>query len=306
MARRRGATSLSGILLVDKPAGLTSHDVVARVRRYTGEGRVGHAGTLDPAAIGLLVVLIGPYTRLEPYLSAAEKSYVATIRFGSATDTDDAEGETVATAPVPDAIFEPASARELLGGFLGMSEQMPPAYSAIKVGGQVAHRAARAGEALDLKPRPIEVFEAELLATDAPDAFWVVEFRVSKGTYIRSLARDLGRAAGTEAHLAALQRTASGTLSLAQAVSLEDVERVAAMGDVTDLFADPLAALGLPALEAPLDDVVCGRKLPLPAAPALAEDALVAVTAEGALAAVYRRRGDSLVPDAVFARREPA
>lgn len=306
MARRRGATSLSGILLVDKPAGMTSHDVVARIRRYTGEGRVGHAGTLDPAATGLLVVLIGPYTRLEPYLSAAEKSYVATIRFGSATDTDDAEGETIATAPVPDAIFDPVRAREHLGGFLGRSEQMPPAYSAIKVDGQVAHRAARAGEALELKARPIEVFEAELVAVDADEALWVVEFRVSKGTYIRSLARDLGRAAGTEAHLAGLKRTASGTLSLAQAVSLEDVERVAAMGDVADLFADPLAALGLPAVAAPLDDVVTGRKLPLPSSPELAEEALVAVTADGALAAVYRRRGDSLVPDAVFARREPA
>lgn len=305
MARRRGATSLAGILLVDKPAGMTSHDVVARVRRATGEGRVGHAGTLDPLATGLLVVLVGPYTRLEPYLSSAEKSYLATLRFGAETDTDDAEGAITRTSPTDESLFAPERAREVLRGFLGKSEQQPPAYSAIKVGGQVAHRAARAGGALELAPRPIEVYEAELLSVDADEREWTVAFRVSKGTYVRALARDIGRSAGSAAHLAGLRRTASGASDVAQALSLEDVERAAAVGGIEGLFADPLAALGLPVVEAPRESVECGRSVALSASVQdCAEDTLVAVVAEGELAAVYRRRADLLVPDAVFVRRD--
>lgn len=305
MARRRGATTLAGILLVDKPTGMTSHDVVARVRRATGEGRVGHAGTLDPSATGLLVVLVGPFTRLEPYLSAAEKSYVATIRFGAETDTDDADGEVTRTAAANEALFEPARACEVLQGFLGSSTQQPPAYSAIKVAGQVAHRAARAGEALALESRLIEVLEAELVALDAEAREWTVAFRVSKGTYIRALARDIGRAVDCAAHLAGLRRTASGGLSVAEAFVLEDIERAAALGDVEGLFADPIGALDLPAVEAPRADVETGRSVALPAEMMeLAEGSLVAVTCDGHLAAVYRRAADLLVPDAVFVRRD--
>ena len=185
-AARRGATGLSGILLVDKPEGMTSHDVVAIVRRATGEGRVGHAGTLDPAATGLLVVLVGPATRLEPYLSSATKSYEATIAFGAATDTDDADGVIVATSPVPENVRDPAYAQALLARFLGESEQVPPTYSAIKTAGKAAHRVARAGGEVVVQPRPIRVDEARLLGVDPATESWRVSFTVSKGTYIRA------------------------------------------------------------------------------------------------------------------------
>ncbi len=212
-AARRGATGLSGILLVDKPEGMTSHDVVAIVRRATGEGRVGHAGTLDPAATGLLVVLVGPATRLEPYLSSATKSYEATIAFGAATDTDDADGAVIATSPVPTEVGDPVYARALLARLLGDSEQMPPTYSAIKTAGEVAHRVARAGGEVVVRPRAIRVDEARLLDVDPETESWRVAFTVSKGTYIRALARDVGLAADTHAHLSGLTRTNSGRAS---------------------------------------------------------------------------------------------
>src|SRR5665648_353727 len=142
MSTRRGATDLSGILAVDKPSGITSHDVVAAVRRATGERRVGHAGTLDPVATGLLTILVGPATRLEPYLSGHDKTYVATIAFGTSTDTDDADGAVIQTVPVPGDVIDPDAASRLLASFTGEQLQVPPAYSAIKRGGQVAHRAA--------------------------------------------------------------------------------------------------------------------------------------------------------------------
>jgi len=224
-ARRRGATGLSGVLCIDKPQGPTSHDVVATVRRATGEGRVGHAGTLDPMATGLLVVLIGPATRLEPFLSSASKSYHATVRFGAETDTDDAEGSVTQTAAVPEAAFDPEVARAAVAELLGESSQMPPAYSAIKVDGTVAHRAARAGTPIELKPRLITVYEAALVDTDRVVSTWTVDVTVSKGTYVRALARDLGRGHGSsrvhvdrrrhglEGHLRAGARSGPGTCS---------------------------------------------------------------------------------------------
>jgi len=297
----RGASGLSGILPIDKPAGMTSHDVVARVRRALGEKRVGHAGTLDPAATGLLVVLVGPATRLEPYLSAARKSYTATITFGTATDTDDAEGATVRTVPVPQDTFDRTHAQRLLARFLGASQQMPPAYSAIKVGGVTAHRAARAGNALELKARPIEVYRAELIDVESDPATWTVEFEVSKGTYIRALARDLGEAAGTAAHLSALRRTASGALVLEQATTLETVEAAGAEG-IEPLFVDPVGAVGaLPVVEAPLADVANGRSLTLPPDAVAGTGELFAVVCEHRLKALYRATGDGLVPEVVLA-----
>jgi tRNA pseudouridine55 synthase len=297
---RRGATSLVGVLPIDKPAGLTSHDVVARVRRLTGEGRVGHAGTLDPMATGLLVVLIGAYTRLAPYLTAATKSYEATIAFGSETDTDDAEGEVVRSAPVPPDVLDTDRARAALASFLGRSMQAPPAYSAIKVGGKVAHRAARAGDPLALEPREIDVNAADLIAIDPDAATWRVAFTVSKGTYVRALARDLGRACGTAAHLSALRRTTSGALSLDDAHTLEEVETSAAAGTLADLLADPLAALALPIVATRDEAVRTGARIPAPADPRLAEGSNVAVTLGDALAGVYRLAGGRLEPAVVF------
>lgn len=297
---RRGATSLAGILLVDKPAGMTSHDVVAIVRRETGEGRVGHAGTLDPMATGLLVILIGPYTRLEPYLSAARKSYQARIVFGSETDTDDAEGAVVRETAVPAAVGGSQYARTMLAAAVGPALQAPPAYSAIKVAGRVAHKAARAGEALELAPRPIEVYSAVLTSVDPGTPSWDVAYRVSKGTYIRALARDLGRACGTAAHLGALRRTASGPLALADASTLDEVATASASGGIGRLFTDPLVALGLPVYEADPASLTDGRSLALDASHEREDGALRAVTVAGALAGVYRVSAERLVPVVVL------
>lgn len=302
MSRRRGESGLSGILLVDKPAGMTSHDVIDRVRRATGERRVGHAGTLDPAATGLLIVLVGPATRLASHLTAAEKTYEATIRFGSATDTDDAEGAVILELPVPDAIFDPAAAQTLLDGLLGESMQVPPAYSAIKVDGKVAHRAARGGDELELAARPIEVLEAALLAVDAEAIEWRVRFRVSKGTYIRSLARDLGVAAATAAHLTALRRTGSGHVDIAAAVTLDEIAAAGGQGRAQTLFADPASVFGhLVRITADQTTVLTGRPLPKPDT---LDDKMAPVavfTDDGRLIALYRGKDDRLVPEVVIA-----
>jgi tRNA pseudouridine55 synthase len=309
-SRRRGATDLAGILLLDKPAGPTSHDVVAAVRGATGEGRVGHAGTLDPMATGLLVVLVGPFTRLEPYLSAATKSYTATIAFGAATDTDDAEGAVIAMAEVPLAVLDAHHARAALDGLLGDGVQTPPAYSAIKVAGRTAHKAARAGEALQLAPRAFTVTRADLLAVRADPASWDVALEVSKGTYVRAIARDLGEAEGTRAHLSALRRTASGALDVRDAHTLEEITAAAQCGGasaVAELFADPLVALALPTVEGERASVASGRPLPRSLAPADAsEGSHVAATVGGMLAAVYRVTADSLAPEAVMLRGDAA
>lgn len=304
-ARKRGATGLSGVLLVDKPIGYTSHDVVARMRRVTGEGRIGHAGTLDPAATGLLVVLIGTATRLEPYLSAAVKRYEATIEFGSATDTDDAEGAVTETAPVDAALADPVSAREVLAGFVGEQMQRPPAYSAIKIGGQVAHRAARAGEPLDIPQRAIEVYRAELLGVEGDASVetplrWRVDFEVSKGTYIRSLARDIAESAETRGHLCGLRRTASGPMSLEAAVSLDDAMAAAEAGELATLWIDPVLALGFTAASGDLAEIEQGRSIPVPEGCEAAEGEPVALVDDALVRAIYRREGDMLRPQAVF------
>ena len=299
MTARRGATDLAGIVPVDKPAGMTSHDVVSELRRATGEGRVGHAGTLDPMATGLLVVLVGPFTRLEPYLSGALKSYEARIAFGCATDTDDTDGEVIEVAPVPDSVFDSHQAQTVLDSFLGEAMQAPPAYSAIKSGGRVAHRAARSGSPLELAPRPIRVDSAEFMRIDADARTWDVAFRVSKGTYVRALARDIGQACGTLATLSALRRTSAGMLTLDDALPLDEVVVAVAEGRFSDVCVDPLAALGLPVLRASLAEVADGRALVADAAPHLPEGAVAAVVCEDALYGVYVRTGDRIVPQAI-------
>jgi len=237
---RRGATALAGVLLVDKPAGMSSHGVIAALRRLTGEGRIGHAGTLDPEATGLLVVLFGPATKLSETLHAADKSYEATISFGTQTTTDDREGEAIATSVPPSEVFDPACAQALLDAFRGKQKQKPPQFSALKVAGERSYAAARKGRELDLAPRAIEVFEARLLAIDPVAQTWTVDFRVSKGTYIRALARDIGLAAGTHAHLERLRRTQSGNLRLADAHTLDEIEK-----HISDASGSPLAIADL-------------------------------------------------------------
>ncbi|MCE5191425.1 MAG: tRNA pseudouridine(55) synthase TruB [Actinomycetia bacterium] len=298
---RRGATGLAGIIAVDKPAGLTSHGVVARIRQLTEEGRVGHAGTLDPMATGVLVVLVGPYTRLEKFLSGHDKGYSATITFGTETDTDDAEGHVVRAAAVPAETFDPEAATCVLRGFVGASEQQPPVYSAIKLGGKTSHKVARAGGALDLAPRKVVVHVATLRGVDPTARTWDVDFLVSKGTYIRALARDIGRSVGSAAHLSALRRTSCGAISIETAVTLDQVAHHADNGTITDVFYDATAALGFPIIDATAEErlaVTAGRAIALPQPSA--DAAYFSVRANGSLRAVYRRDGERLRPDTVL------
>ena len=241
---KRGTSGLSLVVGVNKPAGMSSHDVVNRCRRIFGERRVGHTGTLDPMATGVLPVCVGPATRLGAYLTGHDKRYRVRIAFGAGTDTDDAEGRVLRTAPVPARVLDPEFARAFVAGLVGARKQMPPAYSAVKVGGTKSYEAARSGSIIELKPRDIVVHDALLLGVreaangcDLPS--WDVEFHVSKGTYIRALARDAGAALGCPAHVAALERTALGLLSLEECVSLE------ALADLGDRAAlDPVRLLG--------------------------------------------------------------
>jgi len=211
---------VSGVLVVDKPVGLTSHDVVQIIRRGTGIRRAGHTGTLDPRASGVLVILIGPAVRLSEYVSASDKRYQATIRLGSSTDTYDSEGIITSTAEVGDINEEEFD--EILQKFVGEMEQVPPPYSAIKVKGRKAYEMARKGEDVELEPRIINVYSLEILEWAPPEA--VIDVYCSSGTYVRSLANDLGKEMGTGAHLVGLRRTKSGRFTLRDAVPLRRLQ----------------------------------------------------------------------------------
>ena len=188
---KRGTTDLCLVLAVDKPSGMTSHDVVSRARRIFGEKRIGHTGTLDPLASGVLPLCVGPATRLDQFLTGHDKSYVVSVVFGAATDTDDCDGEVIRTGVVPDEVFDPFFASVFVGGLVGKSKQLPPVYSAIKVGGTKACDAARKGRVIDLAPRDIEVYSAELLGIGGADgtepARWDIAFKVSKagGSFVQ-------------------------------------------------------------------------------------------------------------------------
>lgn len=206
---------VSGVLVIDKPVGLTSHDVVQIVRRGTGIRRAGHTGTLDPRASGVLVVLIGPAVRLSEFISASDKRYQATIKLGSSTESYDAEMEP--TEEVEVTVTE-EEFNDLLKSYLGEIEQVPPPYSAVKVDGKKAYERAREGEEVELEPRIINVYNLDVLEWALPEV--VIDVYCSSGTYVRSLANDLGEALGVGAHLVGLRRTKSGQFSLRDAVSL--------------------------------------------------------------------------------------
>jgi tRNA pseudouridine55 synthase len=210
----------SGLVIVDKPAGLTSHDVVARVRRLAAARRVGHAGTLDPMATGVLVVGVGQATRLLGYLALTAKEYVATIRLGQSTSTDDAEGEPTGGASAAD--VSTAALAAAVTDLTGDIQQVPPGVSAIKVGGQRAYRLTRAGAAPSLAARPVTVYEFTVTGVRREGALLDVDttVRCSTGTYIRALARDLGAALGTGGHLTSLRRTRVGAYDIAEARTL--------------------------------------------------------------------------------------
>ncbi len=214
-----------GLLLLDKPSGPTSHDLVMAVRRGAGEKHVGHAGTLDPLATGLLVICLGAATRLSDYVRDRDKRYRARVRLGQTTNTYDADGDLVAESHLrPDQ----AAVEAALAGFRGQIQQRPPAFSAIKRGGQKAYELARQGLAVELEPRPVEIFALELSEWQPPD--FTLEVHCASGTYIRSLAHDLGQLLGCGAHLTALRRTASGRFDVREAVTLTALQEAFAAG----------------------------------------------------------------------------
>jgi tRNA pseudouridine55 synthase len=243
---------VSGVLVVDKPVGLTSHDVVQIIRRGTGIRRAGHTGTLDPRASGVLVVLIGPAVRLSEYVSASDKRYQATIRLGSSTDTYDSEGTITGSTSV-DGITEDQFL-EVLQSFEGDIQQVPPPYSAVKVQGKKAYEMARKGEEVDLEPRNIKVYSLDLLEWAPPEV--VIDVYCSSGTYVRSLANDLGNELGVGAHLIGLRRTRSGRFTLRDAVPLRRLKESFQAGDWYRYLIPAADALGdWPAVELDPDHV---------------------------------------------------
>ena len=213
-----------GFLIVDKPPGVTSHDVVAVVRAVTGLKKVGHTGTLDPFATGVLPLALGSATRLIQFLDEREKVYDATLRLGAATDTGDPTGTVIAEAPVPS--LSRARVVEVLASFVGPRQQVPPRYSAVKVAGRPLYDYARRGEDVAIAARPVDVFGMELL--DMGDATLRVRIRCSRGTYARVLAEEIGEALGTVAHLEALRRDASGAFTLEQSVGMARIADIVA------------------------------------------------------------------------------
>lgn len=315
-----------GVLVIDKPAGPTSFDVVRRVKRLLRAGKVGHAGTLDPAATGVLVVCLEDAVKLQQYLAAADKVYEATFAFGVATDTEDAAGRVVGSAdPAAAAAVTEEALRSVFPRFLGDIEQVPPMYSAIRVGGRRLHEAARAGEEVERTPRRVRVDELSLLSlgraaassVPAPTASTpspssasspaaassvpaLVRVRCGKGTYVRTLAVDVGRALGVPAHLAALRRTEASGFRVEDAIGLEEAERLVAERGREALLARVVRAdeaLGfLPAVPVSVPEgreLAHGRGLACGMAPA---DLVRAVGPGGRLVALCLADGERLRP----------
>jgi tRNA pseudouridine55 synthase len=320
---RRVDAGLDGILVVDKPVGPTSHDVVALVRRLAGTKRIGHGGTLDPFASGVLPLYLGLGTRVVEFHLGARKAYRATICFGASSTTDDLEGELTSSG-------SPAPTREAvesaLAGFLGTHLQLPPAFSARKVGGRRAYALARAGHAPELPSRDVTFHTLALERWDQADPdnpLAVIDVACSAGTYVRALARDLGAAVGSAAYLGALRRTAAGPFTLDDAVSLDVVREAAASGRFTALLRPVGTGLDdLPAVTLHSDELAVvahggwigeGGRLPAltastpdtghAAAPAAAARVRLLLE-DGSLAAIARRSGGRLVPDKVLVPRD--
>ena len=284
-------TTPDGLLLVDKGAGMTSHDVVDLARRALGTRRIGHAGTLDPFATGLLVLLVGPSTRLASYLDAEPKVYEAIIRFGAETDTDDATGTVTREAAVPHA----EAMRAALPSFTGALQQLPPSYSAKQVDGVRAHAAARRGRALDLKPVDVIVHVWEVVAIDGADLRVVIT--CGGGTYVRALARDLGRAAQSAAHCAVLRRTRAGAFDVADAVPAGELRERG-----PDAVRPALSGLDRSIVREGLSDDECRRvRNGQRVAARSAGDRAALVGASDALVGIAERRGDEWQPTVVLA-----
>ena len=288
----------SGLLVVDKPAGMTSHDVVARVRRLAGTRKVGHAGTLDPMATGVLVVGVEKATRLLGHLLLGSKGYDATVRLGASTSTDDAEGPVTFQATAG-AVAE-TTVRAVLDRFVGEIEQVPSSVSAVKVDGQRAYARVRAGESVELAARSVTIDSLEVLGLRREDDFLDVDLsvRCSSGTYIRAIARDLGAALGVGGHLTRLRRTSVGVFGLSEAQPLPSADGPEEL-QMVDLDAAARRCFPVHVVNADgARDVSFGRKLDAD----LRTDAPVAVFDEdGRFLALYQQRGPLAAPVAVFA-----
>lgn len=307
---KRGQSGINCLFALDKPVGPTSHDVVYSVRRAMGERRVGHAGTLDPAASGVLVVGVGQGTRLLGMLTLDEKVYEARIVFGSETTTDDAQGSVTLTREIPPSLQDAAFAEQTLSELVGTFDQIPPSFSAVSVDGRRAYDRARAGEEVELSARKVTIHEARLLSIESGEAVaWNVYLHVSKGTYVRSIARDLGRSLGSAAHVGGLRRVSSGSVDLSQCLTLAELEELG-NGAVPGHCLDPVRALGYPfrvlgTME--LEDVACGR--PIDAGLCVdcsgmirppKEGELVSLVSNGSLVGVWRRGAAKLRCEANF------
>jgi tRNA pseudouridine55 synthase len=285
----------AGLVVVDKAGGLTSHDVVARIRRLAGTRKVGHAGTLDPMATGVLLVGVNRATRLLGHLMLTEKAYDAVVRLGVATTTDDAEGEALATADASGLTEE--MVRQALGRFVGSIEQVPSAVSAIKVAGERAYARVRAGEQVDLPARPVTIHALEVgsVRRQGEVVDVAISVRCSSGTYVRAIARDLGAALGVGGHLTALRRTAVGPFTLADAHTLDELAQAWSMVPISDVARRCFPSYLLD--EQGARDVSVGRRLGVD----LGAAGPVAVFDDsGTFLALYEQRGTTAVPLAVF------
>lgn len=289
-------------LLVDKQPGWTSHDVVAKVRRHAGT-KVGHAGTLDPTATGLLVLGLGRSTRLLRFVQDLPKEYLATAILGVATDTLDAEGAVLSREPLPVGGDEVAT---VMARFVGTIEQVPPMVSARKVGGRRLYAIAREGREVERDPRPVTIHELELLEI-TPGEYPEVTFRVvcSSGTYVRTLADDIARALGGRAHLGALRRLRGGSLRVEAAHRVEEIVAAADRGELDPWLLDPAEALvDLPAARLPaelLRAVAHGRAVPTTVLPGVGRGPVRILDEEGRLVAVYRVEESRARPEVVMA-----
>ncbi|MDR3747490.1 MAG: tRNA pseudouridine(55) synthase TruB [Acidobacteriota bacterium] len=245
---------INGVLVVDKPAVWTSHDVVARMRRMTGERSIGHLGTLDPMATGVLPLVLGRMTRLCQFYSSAEKAYEGTIQLGWATDTYDADGEPSGSPQEAHVTLEELTA--LTTSFVGHIQQVPPPFSAKKIKGLPAYKLARKGQEVELKPVEVEVKQFSVLGME--DDLVRFQTRVSSGSYVRSLAHELGQRLGCGAHLASLRRTAAAEFSIEQSHTLEAIAETAAQGRLDELMVHPRCVLpAIPSVTA--DNEAIGR-----------------------------------------------
>jgi tRNA pseudouridine55 synthase len=257
--------AISGVLVIDKPVGMTSHDVVQAVRNGTGIRRAGHTGTLDPRASGVLVILLGPAVRLSEYVSASDKRYQAIVRLGASTDTYDADGRFTQQSTDPFSVTE-EQFEEALKQFEGEIEQTPPPYSAVKVQGRRAYDMARKGQEVELSPRKITVHHLEVLEWAPPEV--VVDVHCSSGTYVRSLANDVGNALGCGGYLVGLRRTKSGRFSLRDATPLRKLQEAFRAGNWYQHLIPAAEALSdWPSVELDPDQVEAvkhGHRVPAP------------------------------------------